>query len=120
VPFSLTVYLLNDYSTALWIYTVPVLLGAMYLGPTIAMTHGIVSLRMRALASAILFFVLNLIGLGLGPLLTGILSDVLSVYYGDQGLRYALVIVVLVYGWSTFHYLMAGRTLREDLANAPS
>ncbi|MFT7246973.1 MAG: MFS family permease [Candidatus Azotimanducaceae bacterium] len=120
VPFSLTVYLLNDYSTALWVYTVPVLLGAMYLGPTIAMTHGIVSLRMRALASSILFFVLNLIGLGLGPLLTGILSDVLSVYYGDQGLRYALVIVVLVYGWSTFHYLMAGRTLREDLANAPS
>jgi MFS family permease len=119
VPFSLTVYLLNDYSTALWVYTVPVLLGAMYLGPTIAMTHGIVSLRMRALASAILFFVLNLIGLGLGPLLTGILSDVLSVYYGDQGLRYALVSVVLVYVWSTFHYLMAGRTLREDLANAP-
>jgi MFS family permease len=119
VPFSLTVYLLNDYSTALWVYTVPVLLGAMYLGPTIAMTHGIVSLRMRALASAILFFVLNLIGLGLGTLLTGILSDVLSVYYGDQGLRYALVSVVLVYVWSTFHYLMAGRTLREDLANAP-
>jgi len=119
VPFSLTVYLLNDYSTALWVYTIPVLLGAMYLGPTIAMTHGIVSLRMRALASAILFFVLNLIGMGLGPLLTGILSDVLSVYYGDQGLRYALVIVVLVYGWSTFHYLMAGKTIRQDLENAP-
>jgi hypothetical protein len=72
------------------------------------------------LASSILFFVLNLIGLGLGPLLTGILSDVLSVYYGEDGLRYALVAVVLVYGWSTFHYLMAGRTLREDLANAPT
>lgn len=119
VPFSLTVYLLNDYHTALWVYLVPVFLGAMYLGPTIAMTHGIVSLRMRALASAILFFVLNLIGMGIGPLFTGILSDALSVHYGDQGLRYALVAVVLVYGWSTFHYLMAGRTIREDLANAP-
>jgi MFS family permease len=119
VPFSLTVYMLNAYYTALLVYTIPVFLGAMYLGPTIAMTHGIVSLRMRALASSILFFVLNLIGLGLGPLLTGMISDMLVPRFGDESLRYALIIVVLVYGWSTFHYMMAARTLREDLDNAP-
>ena len=66
------------------IYVVPVFLGAMYLGPTLAMTHGIVSLRMRALASSILFFVLNLIGLGLGPLFTGMLSDALSMAWSWQ------------------------------------
>ncbi|XOV88542.1 MAG: spinster family MFS transporter [Pseudomonadota bacterium] len=119
VPFSLAVYLLNAYYLALVIYMVPVFLGAMYLGPTIAMTHGIVSLRMRALASSILFFVLNLIGLGLGPLLTGFISDLLVPRFGEESLRYALVIVVLVYGWSTFHYMMAARTIREDLDNAP-
>lgn len=119
VPFSLTVYLLNAYYLALVIYMVPVFLGAMYLGPTIAMTHGLVSLRMRALASSILFFVLNLIGLGLGPLLTGMLSDLLVPRYGDESLRYALIIVVLVYVWSTFHYMMAARTIRDDLDNAP-
>ena len=119
VPFSLTVYLINNYYVALSIYLIPVFLGAMFLGPTLAMTHGIVSLRMRALASAILFFVLNLIGLGLGPLITGMISDLLEPSYGDQALRYALVIVVLLYVWCAFHYLMAGKTIREDLARAP-
>ncbi len=119
VPFSLTVYLLDNYYLALSIYLVPIFLGAMFLGPTLAMTHGIVSLRMRALASAILFFILNLIGLGMGPLITGIISDLLVPAYGDQSLRYALVIVVLVYFWSGAHYLIAAKTLREDLAQAP-
>ena len=119
IPFSLMVYLLNNYALALSIYLVPVFLGAMFLGPTIAMTHGIVSVRMRALASAFLFFVLNLIGLGLGPLVTGMISDLLEPSYGSEALRYALVIVVLVYFWCAFHYFMAGRTIREDLARAP-
>jgi len=119
VPFSLTVYLLNNYALALSIYTVPVFLGAMFLGPTIAMTHGIVSIRMRALASAILFFVLNLIGLGLGPLVTGFISDALEPRFGTESLRYALVIVVLVYGWCAVHYFIAAKSLREDLAAAP-
>ena len=119
VPFSLAVYLLNNYSLALMIYVVPVFLGAMYLGPTLAMTHGIVSLRMRALASSILFFVLNLIGLGLGPLFTGMLSDALSDTYGTDALRYALVSVVFVYFWCGYHYLMAAKNIREDLENAP-
>lgn len=119
VPFSLCVYLLNNYTLALSIYVIPVFLGAMYLGPTLAMTHGIVSLRMRALASAILFFVLNLIGLGLGPFFTGLISDLLEPSLGAESLRYALVIVVVTYVWCTFHYWMATKTIREDLANAP-
>ena len=119
VPFSVSVYLLNNYVLALVIYTLPVFLGSMYLGPTIAMTHALVSPRMRALASAILFFVINLIGLGLGPLLTGVISDLLAPRFGNQSLRYALVIVVLVYLWSTLHYLLAARSLRDDLDNAP-
>jgi len=121
IPFSLAVYLLNSYYLALSIYILPVFLGAMYLGPTIAMTHGIVSLRMRALASSILFFVLNLVGLGLGPFLTGVLSDYLNrnTGLGEDSLRYALVFVVCVYLWSTFHYMMAAKTLREDLDGAP-
>lgn len=119
VPFSLIVYLVNNYYLAISVYILPYFLGAMYLGPTIAMTHGIVSLRMRALASSVLFFVLNLIGLGLGPLLTGFLSDLLEPRYGKDSLKYALVMVVLVYGWSTFHYMMAAKSIREDLANSP-
>lgn len=120
VPFLLFVFLLDNYSLALWIYIIPSFCAAMYLGPTLAMTHGIVSSRMRALASAILFFVLNLIGMGMGPFLTGVLSDLLEPSYGDQSLRYALVCLVFVYIWSGAHYLIACKSLREDLANAPA
>ncbi len=119
VPFYLAVYMLDAYYMALSMYVMPVFFGAMYLGPTIALTHGIVGVRMRALASAILFFVLNLVGLGLGPLVTGMVSDLLAPRFGSQSLRYALALMSIVYIWSTFHYLMAARTIREDLANSP-
>ena len=66
------------------------LLTAFYLGPTIAITHSLVNAKMRAFASAILFFVLNLIGLGCGPLTIGILSDYFQPSYGDLSLRWAL------------------------------
>ena len=119
IPFALTVYLSNNYVLALVVYTVPFFLGSTFLGPTLAMTHGLVSLRMRAVASSLLFFVLNLIGLGLGPLVTGMLSDLLKPQFGVESLRYAMCCVVLVYVWSALHYMLAARTLREDLANAP-
>ncbi len=98
---------------------VPSIIAGMYLGPCLSMTHGLVGLRMRAQASAILFFVLNLIGLGIGPMATGALSDYLRADFGDESIRYALVIMVLVNLWCAGHYHMATRTLREDLAHAP-
>lgn len=119
VPFALAVYLSNSYYMALVLMVIPVFLGAMYLGPSIAMTHGVVAPRMRAVASSILFFVLNLVGLGLGPFLTGIISDLLVPAFGEDSLRYALVIVVLVYVWSTFHYILASRHIEKDLDNKP-
>ena len=99
---------------------VPSVIGGMYLGPCLGMTHGLVGLRMRAQASAILFFVLNLIGLGIGPMATGMLSDFLRPEFGDLSVRYALVTMVLVNIWCATHYYLATRTLRDDLARAPA
>jgi MFS family permease len=99
---------------------VPSVIGGMYLGPCLAMTHGLVGLRMRAQASAILFFVLNLIGLGIGPMATGMLSDFLRPEFGDLSVRYALVTMVMVNIWCATHYYLATRSLREDLAKAPA
>ena len=45
--------------------------GTMYLAPSIAATYRLVGPRERALATALLFLVLNFIGIGLGPMLTG-------------------------------------------------
>lgn len=65
------------------------LLTALYLGPTIAITHSLVNAKMRAFSSAILFFILNLIGLGGGPLVIGFLSDYFQASHGDLSLRWA-------------------------------
>lgn len=63
---------------------------------------------------------LNLVGLGLGPLVTGIISDVLAASLGlAEGLRWALVIVTLANVWCVIHYFPAARTLKQDLLSRP-
>jgi MFS family permease len=120
LPFQVAVYFFTDHRIAMLVYVVPVLLNACYLGPMLAMTHALVSLRMRAVASSVLFLVLNFIGLGLGPLITGILSDVFGAQMGaGEGLRWALVVVTLANIWAALHYFAAAKTLRSDLAQAP-
>ena len=74
---------------------------------------------MRAMASAILLFVLNLIGLGLGPMVTGFMSDYLEPRYGDDSLRVAMSITVLVNLWCATHYYLATKTIRTDFERAP-
>jgi predicted MFS family arabinose efflux permease len=116
IPFAFLVYLWPDGRVALAFSFPAVLLGGMFLGPTFAMTQNLVRPEMRATASAILLFVINLIGLGLGPQGVGIASDLLEPWLGVESLRYALLgIVVAFAAWSVTHYALAARTLRADL-----
>jgi len=120
IPFALNTFLVMGSGMAATIsWLIPVFCGGFYLAPCIAMTHGLVGLRMRAMGSAVLFFVLNLIGLGLGPWMTGIVSDMLTPEFGDYALRYAMSLTVLVNIWCAFHYYRCSKTIREDLSNAP-
>ncbi|MFT5792556.1 MAG: MFS family permease [Saprospiraceae bacterium] len=120
IPFALTTFLIMDTgTTATLSWLLPVFFGGFYLAPCIAMTHGMVGLRMRALASAVLFFMLNLIGLGLGPILTGFVADLLVPEYGTDGIRYAMSLTVLVNLWCAFHYYMCSKTLKQSLRDAP-
>lgn len=87
-----------------------------YLGPSLATCHALVPPAMRALTSAILFFVLNLIGLGGGPLVAGLLSDHFHDEHGPDGLRYALIIVAMISALGVAFFLLAARRLPTDLA----
>jgi predicted MFS family arabinose efflux permease len=121
VPFMALVYVAPGPYAALALGIVPGILFNVYLGNTIATTHGLVGLRMRALSSAILFLILNIIGLGLGPWTTGMLSDFLHPTLGSESLRYAMLYVLpAVMFWSACHFYLAARTLRGDLAAAPA
>lgn len=117
LPFSAFVYLWGDPYQALWVLAIPYFFGAYYLGPTFSMTQGMVGLRMRALAASISLFILNIIGLGLGPQFTGFTSDLLNQFtdLGGDSLRWALVISLIFNLVSALLYIIAGKTLKEDL-----
>jgi MFS family permease len=118
VAFPLTVcaYLSQSKELALAYFALPALLGGAYLGPSFALNQSLVTVRMRSVASAIILFIANIIGLGLGPLTVGILSDFFQPHYGNESLRYALICLALVNLWTASHYILAARTLRADLS----
>jgi predicted MFS family arabinose efflux permease len=93
---------------------VPVMMGATYVGPALAMTQGLVPLRMRAQSVAILLFVLNIIGLGLGPLTIGYISDLLKPAYGNDSLRYALMFSIVTGLMGAFCYWRSSRWLPAE------
>ena len=117
VPFQLVAYLYGGVWAVVASLMMVAILGNAYLGPSFAMTQALVSLRMRAVASAILLFVLNLIGMGLGPYLVGVLSDLLTPDFGIYSIRYAMCAAVLVNVWAACHYFIGARTMRGDLAD---
>jgi predicted MFS family arabinose efflux permease len=120
LPFMAAVYLAEGPYTALLFSIVPGVFFNVYLGCTLATTHALVGLRMRATASAILFLVINIIGLGAGPWSIGLLSDYLEPSLGVDSLRYAMLYVLpAVMAWSVCHFFMASKNLRKELAVAP-
>ena len=66
------------------------ILSSLWIGPTYAAIQSIAPDRVRTQASALFLFAFNLVGLGLGPLVVGIASDLLQHSHGVYGLRYAL------------------------------
>jgi predicted MFS family arabinose efflux permease len=115
VPFGVMVFLVDDGMTALAFLVLPVMLGNFYQATTFAQTQTLVGLRMRSVAAAILLFMINIIGLALGPSAVGVISDLLAPTYGDDSLRWALLICSFGNLWAAFHYWRAGVHFPGDL-----
>jgi predicted MFS family arabinose efflux permease len=116
LPFVGLLLFWPDPRVALLLSVPATVFGAMWLGPVFALTQTLVRVRMRALASAILLFVINLIGLGLGPQTVGLLNDALRPRFGAGAVRWSLAAVVLVASlWAAVHFALGARTLRADL-----
>ncbi|HEX4889707.1 MAG TPA: MFS transporter [Alphaproteobacteria bacterium] len=117
-PFCVGIYLSDTASLSLIFLFFPMILVNIWLGPGFSVTQTLAPVRMRAMASALLLFVLNIIGLGMGPQAVGIMSDLLAPAQGQESLRYALLISSSFYIWSAYHFWRAARTLRIDLKQA--
>ncbi|MBN8575864.1 MAG: MFS transporter [Cytophagales bacterium] len=86
-------------------------LYSMYLGPSLAISHYLVPASMRALTSAVFFLVINLLGLGFGPLVVGMISDWLTPTLGTEALRWAMSCILVASASSIGLFFAATRKL---------
>lgn len=85
-PFYALGLSVENLSLAVILIAIPSVLNSLWLGPTFAMTQNLAPPHMRATASALLLFMLNIIGYGGGPVVVGYLSDFLiNINYVDAG-----------------------------------
>lgn len=120
VPFALVQYLAPSMTVSIVAAAVTSALMIAYYGPILATTQSVVAPTMRAFSNAVLLLSFNLFGLGLGPWVTGLLSDALTGTFGDQALRYALAIVLIPSALATLTFLYAARFQSTDSVPASS
>ena len=89
--------------------------GHMAVGPMFATIQTLVPERMRAMSIAIVFLCANLIGMGLGPVATGALSDALHPLLGEESLRYALLAMCPASFWGGWHLWRASKSVADDI-----
>lgn len=118
VPLGVASFWVDSWQASLLFLCVPVMLGNFYQGTTFAQTQGLAPVHMRAVAAAILLFILNFIGFVFGPPAVGWLADVFTSSYGDDSLRYSLMCWGFVNLISAFLFWRAGTHLPGELALA--
>ena len=117
VPFQFVSYLSNDLFLVIPCFSVMIVLASMFFGPSFAVSQSLATLRTRAVATSLLLFVQTFIGLGLGPLVAGTISDYLKPTVGiHDSMRWGLVIVGMVNLWAAAHYFVGARTIRQNWA----
>ncbi len=96
------------------LFLIPTALALAWLGPTICAVQHLVPPEMRAVASALFLFIINLIGLGLGTWLIGGLSDHFAAQFGTEALRYAILAGMGFYLISAGFFAIAASWLARE------
>lgn len=89
-------------------------LSLVYVGPALAATHGVAGVTLRATGVALTLFVSNLLGIGGGALLVGVVSDAFAAAEPAVSLRYGLMAVLIANIPAAIGYLMAAASVREE------
>ncbi|WP_374406255.1 spinster family MFS transporter [Pelagerythrobacter sp.] len=134
-PFAIAAYLVENALLSFVLLVVPTALNSFVFGPGYAVVQSVTVPRSRALALAIFLLIANLVGLGLGPVIVGALTDFFSAqFYGpafssqcvgeaassacraaEAGARsWALIVVSALAVWSAAHLFLAARTVAKD------
>ncbi|RSY82023.1 MFS transporter [Sphingomonas koreensis] len=115
MPFLLAAMTIGSSWGILMLLTVPLGMGLVWTGPTIGAIQNLAPPTMRATASALFLCIVNFIGLGLGTVLFGLLSDGLQAHFGSDALRYSIITcAVVLYPLTIILFVLAGRHLHAD------
>ena len=113
-PFFIMGLLAEDLTTAMLLFIIPGIAANCFMGPVLAMVQTLSQVNMRAVSAAVSMLFINLIGLGLGPLLVGMLSDLLTPSYEQDALSMALVYFSFIGFWGALHLWLSGRALAKQ------
>ncbi|TPE60561.1 MFS transporter [Sandaracinobacter neustonicus] len=120
IPIYLTGLAVESAVLALIIMAIPPILNGLWYGPAYAAVQGLVRPETRATATAILLFIVNLIGLGMGPLVVGAVSDLFSGPFGlgpAQGVRWSLALFNLFGIVASILFWLARGSIREEMVS---
>jgi len=87
-------------------------------GSAASVVQAVVPANMRTVTSGLAQTIQGFLGMGLGPFVPGVLSEFLEPSFGADSLRYALMILSLLWLWASFHFARANRTIVRDIERA--
>jgi Arabinose efflux permease len=111
--FYLASFLIADWQMALALQMIGGFFSATAGGVALAAVQSYAEPFRRATALAVLGLTSSLLGLGLGPVVVGVTSDVLVPVFGNESLRYALILSGCIPFWGAFHLWLASRSAKQ-------
>ena len=113
-PAAFLGYIADDATVAVLWFLVPAALGGVYIGTSFAILQSLLAVVMRSVGAAINLFLLNIVGLGAGPLVVGIISDYMEPSVGIDSIRYGLSFTVIIMLWGAIHFFRLGQWLNRE------
>ena len=114
IPFFVAMLFVQSFWGAVALYLLPAFASIIYTGPTFALVQSLMPVPMRSVAASVNLLIINLVGLGLGPLTVGLLSDAYVPRFGDDSLRWALLTITLLWVLASVLFCLSARTLHRD------
>jgi predicted MFS family arabinose efflux permease len=120
IPASLAFFSVHDFRLAMALTLVITVTAGLWVGPAFSVLQSLAGPCMRAMAAAIFMASVNIVGFGLGPYITGALSDALTPRFGERSLAISLCIVTTTFAFGSAHFWLATRTVIADIDEANS
>ena len=113
MPLIVLALLMDSYPAFLVLLFVSMLLGALNNGPTYATFHSLMKPNTHATAIAFYLLFVGGLGLAMGPIITGMLSDHMASMGSQASLQSALLILMIPKLWAATHYILSALNLRK-------